>query len=319
MNLKLFALLFFTFPLFDGVAQAPVERASSILVVGTGGEDEYATFFKTWAADWQKACAAGDVRVTATDARESLVLLRKALENEPREGSSPLWIVLFGHGTSDGKEAKFNLPGDDLAASELATLLKPFQRPLIIVCGFSASGAFLKPLSGPGRVLIAATKSGSENNYARFGGYFAESICDPLADFDKDGQTSVLEAWLLASQQAADFYKNEGRLATEHSLLEDNGDGLGTPSDWYKGLRTVKKSKTGQPADGLRAHQVHLVPSKGERSLSPEAKTERDTLELELARLRETKGTLTEDAYYAKIEPLLRQLARLYHDTGTPH
>src|SRR4029453_6684986 len=117
---------------------------------------------------------------------------------------------------------------------------------------FSASGAWLKPMSGKDRIVVTATKSGAEINYSRFGGYFASAIGDPSGDLDKDGQTSVLEAWLSASQGVADFYKSEGRLATEHSLLEDNADGLGTPASWFSGIRAVKKPKGNSVPDGTR-------------------------------------------------------------------
>jgi hypothetical protein len=33
----------------------------------------------------------------------------------------------------------------------------------------------------------------------------------------------------------AEFYEADGRLATEHALLDDNGDSLGTPADFFRG------------------------------------------------------------------------------------
>ena len=160
--------------------------------------------------------------------------------------------------------------------------------------------------------MVTATKSGAENNFARFGGYFAGAVADPSADLDHDGQTSVLEAWLAAGQRTAEFYKTEGRIATEHALLDDNGDGLGTPPEWYEGLRVIKKSKDGKAPDGLRASQFALVPSAAERALSPELRAQRDALETELAKLREAKAALPEKEYFAHLEALLLRLARLY-------
>src|SRR5258708_5182061 len=252
-------------------AEEATTAASIIITVGAGGELQYADAFAHWAANWRKAGEAAGARITSIDRNEpdSLAQLRKALAADSTDGSAELWLVLLGHGTFDGHEPKFNLTGDDLTASELASLLKPFHRPVIVICGFSASGAFLKPLSAPGRIIITATKSGGENNFARFGGYLSEAIADPAADLDKDGQTSLLEAWLAAAQRTAAYYKDEERLATEHSLLDDNGDGLGTPPDWFQGVRAVKKSTTHHAADGLRAHQIHLVPNAAERALSP--------------------------------------------------
>jgi len=298
-------------------ASAPAaDQASVIVAIGAAGDISYNGVFERWAEHWKSASAAGDAKFIEIggdpNAADSLTRLRDAVQAQPHESAAPLWVVLLGHGTFDGREAKFNLRGDDLAASELAEWLRPFKRPLIVVCGFSASGAFLKPLSAPGRVIVCATRSGSENNFARFGGYFSESIGDPAADIDKDGQSSVLEAWLAAARRTSDFYKNEGRLATEHSILDDNGDGLGTPPDWFQGVRAVKHAKTNQPPDGLRAHQIHLVPSAAERALAPELRPERDALERELAQLRDAKATMQEDDYFAKLEAIMLRLARLY-------
>ena len=138
--------------------------------------------------------------------------------------------MVIGHGTFDGKEAKFNLRGPDLSAADLAEWLKPFRRPVAVINCASASSPFINKLSATNRVIIAATRSGYEQNYARFGEYISSAVADPQADLDKDGQTSLLEAFLMASRRVAEFYNTEGRLATEHALLDDNGDGLGTPT-----------------------------------------------------------------------------------------
>jgi hypothetical protein len=223
---------------------------------------------------------------------------------------------LIGHGTFDGKEAKFNLRGPDFSATDLATWLQPFRRPLIVINTAAASGPFLNKLSGPGRIIVTATRSGYEQNFARFGQFFSATIADLKADLDKDGQVSVLEAFLMASHDVAEFYKSEGRLATEHPLVDDNGDGLGTPPDWFRGIRAIKKPAQGASLDGLRAHQVHLVRSDAERKLSPALRTRRNELELGIMQLRETKETLPPDDYYHRLEILLLELARLYESSG---
>ncbi len=292
------------------------EHASVIVVVGAGGTAEYAAGFAKSASLWQSAAAVGEARarVIGLDENENddLERLRKTLGEEPTETGSELWLVLLGHGTSDGKEAKFNLRGDDLSATELARLLKPFRRPLVIVNASSASGGFLAPLSAPGRVVVTATKSANEQNYARFGEYFSQTISDPAADLDRDGQVSLLEAWLAAAQRVKAFYEADGRLATEHALLDDNGDGLGTPADWFQGVRAVKRAKDGAAPDGVRAQQIHLIRNAAERALPPEIRAERDALELEFARLRDAKATTPEAQYFSDLETLLRKLAILY-------
>lgn len=297
-------------------------KTAVIVAVGAAGEDRYTDTFVKWTTHWKRAVAAsdGDLITVGVDAAETAPLekLRVAVEAQARETASPLWLVFLGHGSFDGREGKFNLRGDDLTASELAKWLAPFHRPLVVVCGFSASGAFLKPLSAPDRVIVTATKSGAENNFARFGGYFSEAIDDSAADLDKDGQTSVLEAWISAAQKGTVFYESEQRLATEHSLLDDNGDGLGTPADWFAGVRLVKKSTDQRAPDGLRAHQLHLVPSAAERALPPPLRAERDRVEREVAALRESKASVPEDEYFRKLEELLLILARLYHEVAAP-
>ena len=302
-------------------------RSSVIIAVSESGEAQYAEAFAKWAGHWERACDVGGARhltigldKSAPDtkgAHSDRDKLKAALDAEPKDGAEGLWIVLLGHGTADAKDAKFNLRGDDVSVSEIAAWLKPFERPVIVVCGFSASGAWLKPLAARGRVIVTATKSGSENNYARFGGYFSEAIGDPAADIDKDGETSLLEAWLTAARKTAEFYKEEGRLATEHSLLEDNGDGLGTPPDWYAGVRAIKKSKDGSAPDGQRAAQIHLVHSVAERALTAEQRSERDALERELAALRERKTAMKEDEYFRELEAVLLKIARIYRG-GSP-
>jgi len=318
-RLLLPAILLFVTPVR---ADENADRASVLIAVGAGGERVYDDAFAGWAANWQKACDAGGAKTVtvgleketndAKAAPSDHDRLKAALDAEPKESANELWVILLGHGTAEAKDAKFNLRGDDLAASELAAWLKPFRRTVVVVCAFSASGAWLKPLAAPDRVVVTATKNGSENNYARFGGHLAQAIGDLAADIDKDGETSLLEAWLTAARKTADFYKDEGRLATEHSLLDDNGDGLGTPPDWFSGVRIVKKARDGSAPDGLRAAQIHLVHSAAERALTAAQRAERDTLERELAALRERKAAMKEDDYFRELEALMLKLARIY-------
>lgn len=299
-------------------AEAPDagQSPSLIVVQGAGGDEDYEEAFGEWVRDWQEAGAKGGARVTTIgqsgNREESLNALRAALRQESAESLEPLWIVLLGHGNYDGQAAKFNLTGEDLTADELAEWLAPMRRSVALVAAFSTSGAFLKPLAAQNRAIVTATKSGSESNYARFGRYLARRIADPAADLDHDGQTSLLEAWVMAAQQTAEFYAGEGRLATEHSLLDDNGDGRGTPADFFRGLRAVKKAGGGAATDGSKAHQLHLVRSAAERALTPATRAARDTVELEVARLRESKAELKEDDYYSQLEALMLRLARIY-------
>jgi hypothetical protein len=108
------------------------------------------------------------------------------------------------------------------------------------------------------------------------------------------------------------FYKEAGRLATEHALLDDNGDGLGTPADWFRGVRAIKTAANGKSVDGVRAHQLNLVRSQVEQELSPDVRARRDELEKKLSELRSRKAAMKEDEYYNQLENILVETARLY-------
>ena len=118
-----------------------------------------------------------------------------------------VFIVLIGHGSFDGRQAAFNLPGPDLTADDYAELLTKFPtQKIVFVNTASSSGAFLQPLAGPARTIVAATKTGGERNETRFAQYFVEALDNDAADRDRNGRVSVLEAFDYAAAEG------EGRL-----------------------------------------------------------------------------------------------------------
>lgn len=317
-------------------ATAAADLPKVLVIVGAPGEADFGTNFLRQAQAWEHACeraraeritlgtSPADPAVSETaDASGTNALtgdlaeLAKILAAEPVDSPRPLWIVLIGHGTYDGQEAKFNLRGPDLSATQLAQWLKPSHRPIAVINTASASAPFIPKLAGTNRVVITATRSGNEQNYTRFGDYFAQTLTDPASDLDQDGQTSLLEAFLSTAAKVADFYKTAGRLATEHPLIDDTGDGLGTPPDWFRGLRATKRAKDGAALDGLRAHQFHLVRSPEEAKLDAATRAKRDELERQISELRDRQSKLGEDEYYAQLEALLLQLAALYENAGS--
>ncbi len=292
-----------------------------VVVVGASGAKEYEEPFNRWADRWQDAATAASakcIRIGSDDGdnRSDRDRLADHLAKESTRGEDVLWLVLIGHGTFDGDQAKFNMRGVDISAEDLDGWLKPTQRPVVIVNCASSSGPFIHRLSGSDRVIVTATRSGYEQNFARFGDYFSQAINDPGADLDKDEQTSVLEAYLSASAQVEAFYADEGRLATEHALLDDNGDQLATPASWFRGTRAVKRPKKDARPDGRRANQVHLVRNPQERELSADQRLRRDELEREIELLRDQKPTLKEDNYYDRLEAIVVRLAEIYEESS---
>jgi hypothetical protein len=309
-----------------GAPPATADRTTVLLVVGAPGTPEFGSNFVQQAALWKTACdQAGCRRVTIgldpAGATNDFELLKQTLAAEPKDGAGQLWIVLIGHGTFDGKEARFNLRGPDFSATDLALWLKPFHRLLAVIDTSASSAPFLNKLSGTNRVIITATRSGNELNYARFGQYLAEAITNPEADLDKDGQVSLLEAFLIAARKTAEFYKVEGRLLTEHALIDDNGDALGTPPDWFRGLRATRRPRDAAALDGLLAQQICLIPGAADKALTAEQRAQRDAQERAVLLHREKKSQMKEDAYYDQLEKLLLDLARvaIVNTAGVPN
>ena len=88
----------------------------------------------------------------------------------------------------------------------------------------------------------------------------------------------------------------------EHALLDDNGDRLGTPPDWFRGVRATRRAKEGVLR---RRHPRPSGPPDPQRSraeIPAEVRRRRDELELAIAALRDQKGKLGEDEYYKRLK-----------------
>lgn len=305
----------------DDSAANTTNQIKLVVVVGAGGDQEFAQQFDEWATNWQNVA---DTENNQFADRISLVTIgqhegsdndREQLQSEIVAESDwqQLWIVLIGHGTHDGQNAKFNLRGPDVSADELKQWLAENRTPTVLINCSASSAPFINQLSGRDRVIVTATTSGYEQNFARFGAFMSKAIIDPSNDLDKDGQTSLLEAAITATREVDEFYQSEQRLATEHAMIDDNGDGLGTPLSWFRGTRSTRKPKQGQ-VDGLRANQFSLAPAPAFANWSNERLTNRNELEIQLEDLRNRKPQMTEEDYYRDLEVIAKKLAELYQE-----
>ena len=289
-----------------------VNERRVMIITGAGGEEEYAELFAEWGGSLVKAFdgnAAEMVHITNkpedTGARKTVEsTLKKWVEKPDVE----IWILLVGHGTFDGKAAKFNLVGNDASDADFKHWLKPHRGPLVFINTSSCSAPFIRSLSGPNRVVATATKSGYEQNFCRFGGYMAAALGQAGADLDKDGAVSVLEAFLIASRQAGEFYRENDRLVSENALLDDNGDGMGTPADWFRGVRTQKKAKGKSSADGKLSRLVFPVIPPAEKDIPAPLRKKRLAIEAKIETLRSLKKTLEAEIYYRDLEKLFLEL-----------
>ena len=280
---------------------------SAVIIVGAGGEAEYAKQFEQWTAELRSALSdryGFDTQnltvlanAKATDVRDTFTQLKSRLD-----ANNVLFVFLIGHGSFDGKEAKFNLVGPDIAASEYNALLSSLPTKRVVVFNMaSASGEFVKSLSAKGRIIITATKSGQESNATRFAGFFIAALKATDADTDQDGHTSVLETFVYANRLTADFYTRAGRLATEHALLEDNGDGVGR-----------EKPESGE---GVLARATYLdslsINEAAASAATGKLLRERTRLEAEIEQLIARKGNIAEAEYEASLEKLFIELAKV--------
>ena len=216
------------------------------------------------------------------------------------------FIVLFGHGTFDGVDAKFNLVGPDLEADAWRALTDTLPGRVVFVNTTAASFPFLSRLSGARRVVVTATESSVQRYDTMFPEFFVQAFEDEAADIDRNGRLSILEVFEFASAQVRRWYQRQGRLATERARLDDTGDGIG---------RDAEQSGP----DGALAARMHvgagleLAPGVTDPTLVP-LMTRRRQLEDQVADLKARKAEMEADAYLDALERLLVDLARVSRD-----
>ena len=215
------------------LAAGAVARAETyyVTIAGLGGEAEYEQRFTGWAADLDKIFKSEpDAKVVTLSgmlATKANIQARLGEIAKQAKADDHLALILIGHGSYDEGEYKFNIPGPDISGAEFAALLDKIPAQQAVVDMTSASGGITAALQKPKRVIVTATKSGTEKNATVFPRYFVEALRDPAADADKNEIISVLEAFRYAEGKTAKFYEELKRLSTEHALLEDTGKGDG--------------------------------------------------------------------------------------------
>ena len=131
-----------------------------------------------------------------------------------------LAVFMVGHGSFDGYEYKFNIPGPDLTDADLVSVMQAQPAKLqIVVNTSSSSGVLQQLLKADSRTVITATRNGEERLATRFGAYFANALEDPAADTNKNKAVSLQEAYDYASRMVKDYFETQGQLATEHAVM----------------------------------------------------------------------------------------------------
>jgi hypothetical protein len=214
-------------------------------------------------------------------------------------------IVLIGHGTFDGVEAKFNLVGPDLESAEWASMLAGTPGRLVIVNAAAASFPFVERLAGPRRIVISATDSAAQRFDTVFPGYFVTALADETADIDKNSRISIWEAFASAAGSVRRHYLQRGQLATERSLLDDNGDGHG-------------REAAAQGEDGSLASRTYLDAPPAGAAPTDEVLVDllqrRASLTAEIEELQVKKTFMSAEEYAREFERVMIALARIGRD-----
>jgi hypothetical protein len=279
-----------------------------VTISGLGGEADYDQRFKMWAEDIDGSLkkSGGDTKVITLEAptRDKIRGQMAELAREAKPADA-LVVMLIGHGTYDGVDYKFNIPGPDITGVELAALLDrvPAARQLVVNMT-SASGGSIEFLRRPTRVIISATKSGTEKNATVFARYWAEALRDPSADADKNESVSALEAFHYAQRKTTEFFDTNKRLATEHAVLEDTGKGEG------------ERAPSAENGEGKLAAAFPVV-RLGANAAAARDPVKRPLLERKeqieqsIDRLKYDKAAMPAEEYKKQLTALLLELAKV--------
>jgi hypothetical protein len=286
-------------------------RADTFFLIasGLGGEPEYEQRFSGWAKDIDKVVRAEpnskvDTLIGKDATKANLEAKLKALATTAKAGDSVV-LMLIGHGSFDESNYKFNIVGPDITAGEIATLLDHIPAQQLVVNMTSSSGGALSFLQTQKskRVVITATKSGTEKNATVFARYWVEALRDPAADTDKNEIITALEAFRYAEQKTSKFYETQNRLSTEHALLEDTGKGDGV------------KAPSAENGEGLIAGRFALLHMGSVAAIARDPAKQallkhKEELEQSIDELKYKKASMALPEYRSELQKYLVDLAK---------
>lgn len=239
----------------------------------------------------------GTLSSTRDNVRATLTRLAKGMKRE-----DVLLVVLIGHSTFDGVDAKFNLVGPDLEATEWQRLVAAIPGRVVFANTTGASAPFLQRLAGSGRIVITATDTPAQKYETVFPEFFTQAFGDAEADLDKDGRVSIWEAFAFASQQVKQYYRQRGQLSVERPVLDDTGDGQG-------------KDASELGPDGQMASRTFLdngdEPPAGAGPALSELINRRNVLEGEFDELKRRRSFMPPGDYEKQRDLLLVEIARI--------
>jgi len=282
------------------VSSASAQQTHLLVITGVPGDEEHAKLFAKWADAFIDAAKKkenvpesnitylSDRRATREGVEKAVADL--AARAKPNDG---IVVLLIGHGSFNGTTAAFNLPGPDLTADEWAKLMgKLSAQRVAFINTASSSGAFLQPMTAPGRVVVTATKTGGERNETQFPEFFVAAFSDPSADRDRNGHVSIAEAFEYAKTKVTQAFQQKGLLLTEHATMDDSGEGH-LASTMFLGIGRAEGALAVDTSDPAMKQLVD----------------EKDAIDREIAALKLRKNGMDGAQYDARMEQLLTDLA----------
>ncbi len=281
-------------------SEAHAQQTQILVITGVPGDEEHAKQFDAWANAFIDAAKKKDAVPAAnitylSDRKSTKEGVEKAFADLAGrlKPTDAVVILLIGHGSFNGTQAAFNLPGPDLTVAEWAKLLgKLPSQHVAFINTSSSSGAFLPEIAAPGRVVITATKTGGERNETQFPEFFVAAFADPAADRDRNGHVSIGEAFEYAKAKVVQAFQQKGLLLTEHATLDDGGEGR-LASAMFLGTGRAEAELAVDTSDPAMKKLVD----------------EKDALDREIAALKLRRSGMDEAQYDAAMEKLLTELA----------
>ncbi len=331
----------------------------TVIIAGLGGEPEYEQRFAAQAQALADAAAKSHgpsqvVLLSAAEARRDAVRGEfEALAQRLSEDDTVV-IVLIGHGTFDGEEYRFNLPGPDLTASELGQLFDRLPaREQLIVNATSASGAALEPWiaaapgQGPPR-QDSASGSGMATRDARPGMPRESGADDSASHAQPSGADELEPTWrarriVIAATKSggertatrfaqywvqavttpeADVDKNEIVTAAEAFEYTNRQVAASFKSDNVLATEHGRVAGEGAASQFIIA-RLGTSGGSGDSVADPQLRAllqQRGAIEHDLDLLKERRAALDEAAYYDALESVLVRLALLQRriDASSP-
>jgi hypothetical protein len=241
--------------------QRVTEKRWVVILVGISGDAEYDLKYRDVANAWQKwfreELQVPAEQVIRPPAPLTSAVIEKTLADVAKQAGAEdsFWLLTLGHGDYDGRHSRFHVPGRDPTEADWPQWIVDVKcREQVVWLTHSSSGWLLKPLSKPGRVVIAATEAAAEVNETEFPYALAKVWKSPAknCDADGDGRVSLAELFPHVVATTNERFAMDKRVPTEHAQLDDNGDGRGSEE------LALPDAKDPQAKDGNLSRTIFL-------------------------------------------------------------